>query len=362
LIVTGTAQRQAWLDRRMPPAEEVAPGLWSVPVTIPDSPLRYTLCYLICSGSSVLAVDPGWASEDGWRDLTSGMKEAGFGPEAVTAIVVTHVHPDHHGQSDRLRESSGAPIAMHEREVEALPSRMLATVTSQDGGAGPFGGGPAGDRAWLERCGVPPDVAAELTVRLAEAAGYLAMPEPDVLLRDGQALDLPGRDLRVVWTPGHTPGHICLHDTAHDLLLTGDHLLPRITPNIGLTRTRAGAASPLHAYLDSLAGMGRYDSAEALPAHEYRFRGIAGRAADLVHHHDERAAEIVRAVMADPGLSAWQVTERLTWSRGWYQITGFMRRAALAETAAHLAWLRDENRLTVRMPDRGPASLWPAAG
>ena len=99
------------------------------------------------------------------------------------------------------------------------------------------------------------------------------MPEPDVLLNDGDDIDLPGRRLRVVWTPGHTPGHICLHDADHDLLLTGDHLLPRITPNIGLAP--GGPGSPLHGYLASLRRLRGYDSAEALPAHEYRFRGIA---------------------------------------------------------------------------------------
>jgi glyoxylase-like metal-dependent hydrolase (beta-lactamase superfamily II) len=64
-------------------------------------------------------------------------------------------------------------------------------------------------------------LAAELTVRVAEAAGYLRLPDPDRLLRDGEPLDLPGRQIRVVWTPGHTPGHICLYDADHNLLLTG---------------------------------------------------------------------------------------------------------------------------------------------
>jgi glyoxylase-like metal-dependent hydrolase (beta-lactamase superfamily II) len=203
---------------------------------------------------------------------------------------------------------------------------------------------------------VPPAVAAELTVRVAEAAGYLRLPEPDRLLRDGEPLDLPGRRIRVVWTPGHTPGHICLYDADHDLLLTGDHLLPRITPNIGLTPY--APVSPLRGYLASLAGLDRYDSAEALPAHEYRFRGIAARAAALAAHHAERADEVVTVVAAAPGLTLWQVTERLTWSRGWAEITGFMRRAALAETAAHVAHLREDGRLQVTVPAGGPVQLF----
>ena len=348
--MTGLAQRQAWRDGRLPPAEQVASGVWSLPVTIPDSPLRYTLCYLLHGDSGLIVVDPGWDDERTWQDLTRGLKEAGTGPEAVTGIVVTHVHPDHHGLSARLREVSGAPIAMHEAEVAALPSRMAVTARED--------GGTSGDLVWLERAGVPPAVAAELTVRVAEAAGYLRLPDPDRLLRDGEPLDLPGRQIRVVWTPGHTPGHICLYDADHNLLLTGDHLLPRITPNIGLTPY--APVSPLQGYLASLASLDGYDSAEALPAHEYRFRGIAARAAALAVHHAERADEVVAVVAAAPGLSLWSVTERLTWSRGWAEITGFMRRAALAETAAHVGYLRDEGRVRVGTGGEGPVRLWPA--
>ena len=97
VIVTGIAQRQAWRARQFPPVEQVATGLWSVPVTIPDSPLRYTLAYLIHSDDRVIAVDPGWDSDAGWQDLLRGLAAAGMAPDRVTGIVVTHVHPDHHG-------------------------------------------------------------------------------------------------------------------------------------------------------------------------------------------------------------------------------------------------------------------------
>jgi glyoxylase-like metal-dependent hydrolase (beta-lactamase superfamily II) len=161
--------------------------------------------------------------------------------------------------------------------------------------------------------------------------------------------------VRVVWTPGHTPGHICLHDADYDLLLTGDHLLPRISPNIGLNPGTTD--SPLASYLESLRAIGSYDSAEALPAHEYRFRGIAGRAETLIQHHDARAQEVLDIVAAAGEPTIWDVTEKLTWSRGWDQITGFMRRAALAETAAHIEYLERVGRLATRRgaagePDR----------
>jgi glyoxylase-like metal-dependent hydrolase (beta-lactamase superfamily II) len=174
-----------------------------------------------------------------------------------------------------------------------------------------------------------------------------------VLLDDGEALDLPGRRIRAVWTPGHTPGHICLHDEDYGLLLTGDHLLPRISPNIGLSPIDGD--SPLSSYLESLRAVRGYDGAEALPAHEYRFRGIAGRAETLIEHHKARAQELLDLVAAAGEPTVWEVAQKLTWSRGWDQIEGYMRRAALAETAAHVEYLEREGRLIVRR-DSGRAA------
>lgn len=95
-----------------------------MPVTIPASPLRYTLAYLIHSDDAVIAVDPGWDSDAGWQDLLAGLAAAGISPDRVTGVVVTHVHPDHHGLSARLREASGAWIAMHAAEIKTLPARV----------------------------------------------------------------------------------------------------------------------------------------------------------------------------------------------------------------------------------------------
>src|SRR5262249_57715090 len=103
--VTGPARGGAWLARPAPPVEQVCPDLWSVPVPIPDSPLRYTLTYLIAAGSGLVVVDPGWNSEAGWQALAEGLKAAGPLPADVTRVVVTHIHPDHHALSAPLRHA-----------------------------------------------------------------------------------------------------------------------------------------------------------------------------------------------------------------------------------------------------------------
>ncbi|MEU4422541.1 MBL fold metallo-hydrolase [Actinoplanes sp. NPDC024001] len=317
-------QQAAWRARTLPPVEKLPSGLISVPVPIPDNPLRYTLTYLVPGDDGLLVVDPGWNSDLGWTALQAGLATAGATTADVTGIVVTHVHPDHHGLTGRLRDASGAWVAMHPaeratlvRDRDADPSRALGN--------------------WLRALHVPEEeVAGLLGTFGADVDRHFApLADADVLLEDDDLVPFHGRRLRVVWTPGHTPGHICLLDTDARVLLTGDHLLPRISPNIGL---QLSGDDPLGRYLDSLGKVAAHDGCEALPAHEYRFDGIAARAAELTGHHRQRCAEIAACVERLGSPTIWELTAALTWSRPWEQI-GPMRVAAVAETAAHVELL-----------------------
>ncbi len=329
--VTGTVQRAAWRAGVLPPVEQVRPGMWSIPVPIPDNPLRYTLSYAIESAGRLVVVDPGWPSDAGWSALVDGLGAAGARVSDVAGIVVTHVHLDHHGLSARLREASNAWVAMHAVEWSSLPTRAALRADS-----------PA-EEAWLAHCGVPPAERGRLALNRSIVERIDDLAPPDVLLEHGDGLPGDGRRLRVVWTPGHTPGHVCLYDRTEDVLLTGDHLLPRITPNIGLHPH--ATVPPLAGYLRSLAAIVEHATAEALPAHEYRFRGVDDRARALIDHHEARCREIVATLDRGTTATVWQVAERIGWSRDWPQVTGTMRRAALAETAAHLALLVERGTL-----------------
>jgi glyoxylase-like metal-dependent hydrolase (beta-lactamase superfamily II) len=333
--ITGSAQHAAWLARATPPIEEVRTGLWSVPVPIPDSPLRYTLSYVFTGDNDVVVVDPGWNSEAGWQALADGLRVAGASTLDVTGIVVTHVHADHHGLSRRLRQESGAWVAMHPAERDSLPSRLWNLEHSADD-QNRDEKNQGSNAAWLSRFGVPDEIALEMTASRQTMKPFLDLAEPDVLLEHGDLVPFPDARIRAVWTPGHTPGHLCLYDEPENVLLTGDHVLPRITPNIGL---HPHSVAPLATYLTSLSATAAYDGAEALPAHEYRFEELGRRTHDLQEHHRERCREVLGVLAGSGPSTAWQVTERLTWSRGWDAVTGMMRRAALAETAAHLDYL-----------------------
>jgi len=107
--------------------------------------------------------------------------------------------------------------------------------------------------------------------------------------------------------------------------------------------------------VSSLGKIAAFDADEGLPAHEWRFRGLKGRAAEIVAHHQKRDAEILRAVDLLDRPTTWQVAAALTWSRGWPSLHGLQRRLALAETLAHL-WHLAENRLVSSSP--GDPARW----
>ena len=152
---------------------------------------------------------------------------------------------------------------------------------------------------FLADSGVPEEKLPDLALASMVMKSMVTMAEPDVLFEDGQVVDLPGWPLRTVWTPGHSPGHVCFHSAEQRLLLSGDHILPRITPNISVHAQQF--PNPLGDYLESLAKVRDLGSDEVLPAHEYRFADLGSRIDEITAHHTDRLEEIVEVIRTRPG-------------------------------------------------------------
>jgi glyoxylase-like metal-dependent hydrolase (beta-lactamase superfamily II) len=274
--------------RAPPEPEDLGGGIFSVPVPIPGNPLAYTLVYAVDSRPGPVLVDAGWHHPQSWAALSSGLAFLGFDVADAYGVIVTHHHPDHSGLAGRVRAVAGAWIAMHAADADII--RRFRQI-------GPDGW-RAQELAALRRAGASE---AEIT-EAREWRGRIDPPAlPDRELADRELADLPGRRLRVIWTPGHSPGHICLHLEDGDRLFTGDHVLPRITPNIGLYGFDRPDADPLGDFLSSLALIAELDVAEALPAHQYRFTDIGGRIRVIAAHHEERLAEVMAILDACTG-------------------------------------------------------------
>jgi glyoxylase-like metal-dependent hydrolase (beta-lactamase superfamily II) len=160
---------------------------------------------------------------------------------------------------------------------------------------------------------------------------------PDRRIEDGDRVDVPGWHITAIWTPGHSPGHVCFYDEDRDLLLSGDHVLPQITSHVGLHR--GSGPDPLGDFLASLEKlMARGEPREVLPAHQWRFAGLRDRATVLIRHHHERLGE-VQTILQRGDTALWDIAARLHWFTPWSEFSSFMRRAALSETQAHVAYL-----------------------
>ncbi|MFH8735170.1 MBL fold metallo-hydrolase [Streptomyces sp. NPDC017964] len=322
--ITGQAQWQAWQSGTLPPVEKVSDGVWSIPLPLPDNPLRYVLVYALECRDGVALVDAGWDDEPSWAALNSGLRTAGYGIKDVRAVLVTHQHPDHLGLAARVRETSGAWVALH--RLDARPHDGPRTAEEHGRLL----------HAHLVEHGAPQDEAGRILAAL-DMTWLEHEPRPDVLLEDGEAIRLPGRELTTIWTPGHSPGHSCFYDPAREALFSGDHVLPRITPQVAVHSTTTD--DPLSQFLVSLERLERLPVDEVLPAHEYRFRGLDRRVRVMARHHAERLAELSALLSTTPGATAWELARTVTWSRPWEGFAPVSRRFALGETLAHLRLL-----------------------
>ncbi|WP_308280011.1 MBL fold metallo-hydrolase [Streptomyces iranensis] len=321
-----------------PRLTRVRPGLWSLPIPLPG-PLGHVLVYVLETDAGPYLVDAGWDTEEGWSALTAGLRALGTRVEDVRGVLVTHSHLDHYGLAPRIREVSGAWVSLH-----ALDAAGLAQ----------FRADPASlSAALLRRAGAPEAEVRKALDDIGTRSGQDAAP-PDRHLTDRERPDVPGWDLTTLWTPGHTPGHLCFWEPRHRLLLTGDHLLPRTT--VGMHQPRDETDDPLGDYLETLEPLVRMEPDLVLPAHEYRYTDIAARVGEVRDHHAARTALAVSVLREGP-VTAWQLAGRLRRSGSLEGLRGFPLRATVSRALVTLAHLR---RLGAAREVPGPPPYWTA--
>ncbi len=331
--ITGTDQHESWLNKVLPPVEEIRANLWSIPVPMPHSPLRYVSVYAMAHETGVTLIDAGWDSDDSWQALLDGLALIGTSITDVRGVLVTHKHFDHIGLARRVRDASGAWVGLHPADQDPTIAESRDRETSHRAALD-----------WLVGLGASPDEAESLMMAAAFDGPGRGAPQPDRLIEDGDIIDVPGRTLRAVHTPGHTPGHLCFLDEAGRNLFAGDHLLPRITPNISADRDLS--VDLLGDFLESLDKVEKFDVEEVFPAHEWRYRGLADRVSQLKSHHERRLAELLAVIRLNPGMTPWDMAAELTWSRPWDQFNGYIRVTAVGETMSHVVHLVHQGLVT----------------
>lgn len=262
---------------------EVDPGVYRIPLPLPNDALRAVNVYAIVSAAGsgaddLVMVDAGWNIPVARDTLKEALHALGRDLPEVRRFLVTHVHRDHYGQAVALRREFGMPIGLGRGErptVETLTAdhERLANfvVTLRRGGAFEL-------LTWLRSLGDDPDT------------GSIEWAAPDDWFATGDTLDLPGRTLNVVETPGHTNGHVVFIDERADLLFAGDHVLPHITPSIGFEPVPVDGV--LGNYLGSLRLVRDLPDRRLLPAHGPLRPSAHSRIDELIDHHGRRLSLI----------------------------------------------------------------------
>ncbi|MBI4188800.1 MAG: MBL fold metallo-hydrolase [Chloroflexi bacterium] len=319
---------------------QIIPGVHQLPIPIPRNPLGYTNTYLLQGDGKHILIDAGVNTEEALESMREQLGEIDVDIKDIGQIIITHAHHDHYGLAGRLRELSGAKIALHYIEKDLLTSRYANMEEAM-----------RQNKQWLRSNGMPANGQPRYT--FAGRQRFAEPTLPDITLRGGETISNGVFELQVLWTPGHSPGHICLYEQSQKILFGGDHVLPVITPNVSLQSPSGD--NPLGTFLNSLNMVKQLEVGLVLPAHEHPFTDLSGRVDEILQHHEKRNSEILQAVKTEPR-TAYQISGEITWMPElggvrFKNLEPWDQRAAVAETLAHLEAMRIGGRLKKAQQD-----------
>lgn len=274
----------------------VAPGVFRIEIPL-QGPLQ-NLNYYLFAGESPLLLDVPPLFEPLVEILEKAVRWAGV--EGLDRIVLTHAHVDHSGSAAEVSRRLGGRICAHQDEVWRLERDEKAAQEEVER-LGSF----------ARRCGYP---AERLQTTLETWKRWRGMTERcrvEDRLREGDFVCGGGRRLKVLHTPGHTFGHLCLFDEQEGLLFSGDHLIRSITPNPDLLVGEDGSwESGLPCFVSSLRKLEHLGIRQAFPGHGRPITKVRRRIAFNLEHHRRRLSEVLEGV-SEEGTTPWELAKRL---------------------------------------------------
>jgi glyoxylase-like metal-dependent hydrolase (beta-lactamase superfamily II) len=308
--------------RNLPRADQIVRGLWRLRLPIVAWPgVPHVNAFAIASGSGVVLVDTGLAEPGGLARLEQALDQAGLKLEHVRLLVCTHAHSDHYGLAAPIMEASGCELWMN-------PHHEHMTRAAQD------------PKRALERrievarqSGVPEQPLREYQeARKDEGFGIVKIVMPDRDLVPGVQVETDLGTWDVYYTPGHAPSHVVLHQPDSHMLISGDHLLGRVS----LYYDYGWTPDPTGEFLDSLDVVAGLDARLCLAGHGRPFRDVQG------HIEANRTAvaervERVRAAIAEEKRTPFEIVPHLLGSD--VELTPMMVNWGLSETLCYLRHL-----------------------
>lgn len=311
----------------------------TLPLPLPD--LKEINAYVIAGPNGITLIDPGWDYAPADTTLRSALNALGAVPGDVHQILVTHQHWDHYSLAVRWRDAFGTELMLGREERHSI-----AAFTALPG-VHPI------QAELLRTAGAAQLAHAVDTLEWEPYERGVSFAPPDRWLDDGDVIDCGITKIVARATPGHTRGHMVFDDSAHAMVFTGDHLLPRITPSIAFER--APEKLPLRSYLSSLRLFLDLPDSKMLPAHGEPDRQTRTRTHELLDHHQERLTRVADLVAAG-STSAYQIARELRWTRRERQLSELdtvNQMTAVLEILAHLDLLVNQGVLVCHETDGG---------
>ena len=297
---------------------------------LPGIPLKYVNVYLVRDGTYEGLVDAGMFSMASMHSLLSGLRRSGSNLCDLDLVIVTHFHVDHLSLLPSILEASRAEAYMGARDARLVDSGATAFINRV--------------LRLYQKHGMPEEELRAISrahplMRLSEV--YLKLiPSLEIKpLNDGDRIDIGSIKLRVVSTPGHTPGSIILVHEDTGAAFTGDTLLPRITPHIILYDEES---DPLGKYLNTLRRIMELNLTVALPGHGEPIKNPSERAREILEFHEERLKSIVD-LLSNGAATAHEIARKLKWRvryNSWEEYPPPEKFFAMGEALAHLKYLK----------------------
>jgi len=311
-------------------------GVFQIKLPFPNNISGFTNTYVIEGEKGNILIDSGWDWPGALWAFREGLRMDSLKFQDINWIVITHIHPDHYGLTDKLRSLCGAKVAMHRTEAGQIESRYKSSDTLIHELAGVLG-----------KNGVPKEEVVEMQNASLWMNKFVSPCYPEIILDEGDRISNGSLEFEVMHTPGHSAGHICLYEPQKRWLFSGDHVLFQTLPHVGLN-PQAGD-NPLGDYFDSLHVLEKLKIGFVFPGHGPVFNSLKLRTGEILYLHNQKRIEIMKVL--NEGLkTAYQVAMDIPWNKKTIK-TEFRdlsvrdRRLAILQTMAHLKLLISEGEV-----------------
>jgi len=313
--------------------EEILPNLYRIEIPLPKNPLKALNSYVIRDNGRFLVIDTGMNRAECMREMMSGLESLNVDLKK-TDFFITHFHADHLGLVGTLATDTSR-VYFNQKEAS------IVNAVS-----------PEREKRWQERKdvyvsnGFPVD---ELEKAMASHPGLRYSPKERIdfcILGEGDTVEIGDYSFECIETPGHSPGHTCLYEANKKILVSGDHILFDITPNITWWLEMENS---LKDYLTSLEKVYPLDVNLVLPGHRTTWNDHKTRIGELKGHHQARVNEILCAIEGG-GKTAFQIASYVTWDidcSSWELFPAIQKWFAVGETIAHLKYLEEEGMVRI---------------